>query len=213
MKTEVSKIEKMNGIEYKYSSNWIKEIETEDHWRLYWQQQKIMQEYLKPKDKVLEIGVGSGFTANYLRSKGFEVTTFDIDEDKNPDIVGNIVAYDWSTINASHILAFEVFEHIPFNEFKTTLKKLKRSCKYIFMSVPLNERVPFEFSCKLPKCNKKTLRLPIRKNKITEPHHFGEVGYGNYSEPFVDNTINEQGYKIINKLKKLSAIFYTLETI
>jgi uncharacterized UPF0146 family protein len=85
-----------------------------------------MKNYLKSKDTILEIGIGTSFTANYLKSKRFSVTTFDIDEEKKPDIVGNIVKYNWDTINFDHILAFEVFEHIPFAEFKQALIKLKK---------------------------------------------------------------------------------------
>ena len=36
---------------------------------LYWHQQKLMEGLVAPNDTVLEVGVGSGFTANHLRSK------------------------------------------------------------------------------------------------------------------------------------------------
>ena len=64
----------VNGVEYTYSSDWIHSLETEDHWSLYWQQQKIMQGHIAPNHRLLEIGVGSGFTANYLKSKNIKVT-------------------------------------------------------------------------------------------------------------------------------------------
>ena len=88
----------VNGIIYRYSTSWIYKLETEQHWRLYWHQQKLMEGKVKPGDSVLEIGVGTGFTANYLRSKGVNVTTLDIDADKKPDIVANIVTYKLSPI-------------------------------------------------------------------------------------------------------------------
>ena len=44
-----------------------------------------MEGLVLPKQHVLEIGVGSGFTANYLRSRGVQVTTLDIDHEKEPD--------------------------------------------------------------------------------------------------------------------------------
>ncbi len=212
MKTENTKIEVINGIEYLYSSDWIKELESEEHWKLYWQQQKMMQNYLKPKDTILEIGVGTSFTANYLKSKEFSVTTFDIDKEKKPDIVGNIVDHNWGTMNFDHILAFEVFEHIPFEEFKKALLKLKNVFKkYIFISLPVNEKFLFEFEYKIPRVKKNSLRIPISKNKITTINHFWEIGYDKYSEIFIENMFIEQGYKVIKKQKKSSFFYYILE--
>ena len=56
--------ETAEGAEYRYSSHWIHELEGETHWRLYWRQQKLMQDLVREGDRVLEIGVGTGFTAN-----------------------------------------------------------------------------------------------------------------------------------------------------
>ena len=212
MKIDDTKVEIVDGIEYTYSSDWIKELESEEHWRLYWQQQKIIHNYLNPKDKILEIGVGTSFTANYLKSKKFNVTTFDIDKEKTPDIVGNIVEYNWGTIDFNHILAFEVFEHIPFDEFKKALIKLKKICKNnIFISLPLNEMLLFELEYKIPKFRKNILRLPIAKNKITTKNHFWEIGYDKYSEIFIEKMFIQEGYKVVEKHKKSSFIYYVLE--
>ncbi|MEA3492573.1 MAG: methyltransferase domain-containing protein [Campylobacterota bacterium] len=213
MKSEKTKVEMVDGVEYTYSSEWIKELETEEHWKLYWQQQKLMQTYLRPKDTILEIGVGTSFTANYLKSKGFDVLTFDIDKAKQPDIVGNIVEHNWQDSQYSHILAFEVFEHIPFEEFKKSLIKLKKVCKKnIFISLPLNEKLLFEFEFKIPKFKKNHLRFPIAKNKITTLNHFWEIGYEKYSEAFVETMFKESGYNLVEKLQKSSFIYYVLST-
>ena len=52
----------------------------------YWYQQKIMEGFAEwnKGETMLEIGVGSGFTSNYCRNKGFKVTTLDIVDDKKP---------------------------------------------------------------------------------------------------------------------------------
>ena len=205
-------VEEVNGIKYQYSSDWLKELESEFHWRLYWYQQKMIQSYLNFQDNILEIGVGTSFTANYLKSKGFAVTTFDIDKEKKPDIVGNIVEQDWKGLKFSHILAFEVFEHIPFEEFKKSLKKLHSVCeKKIFISLPINKITLFEIEYKLPKIRRNTLRIALSKNKITTPAHFWEVGYDKYSEIFIENMFAEQGFKLTEKSKKSSFIYYVLE--
>jgi 2-polyprenyl-3-methyl-5-hydroxy-6-metoxy-1,4-benzoquinol methylase len=180
-----TKVKKYNGIEYTYSSDWIHYLETEEHWRLYWQQQKLMENYLKPSDRILEIGVGTSFTANYLKSKNYEVTTFDIDDEKKPDIIGNIVEYDWKSEKFSHILAFEVFEHIPYEEFQKALSKLHLVADYMFLSLPLNKRTIFELDIKLPKLKKRHFSLLINKNKITTKNHFWEVGYDKFCDSYI----------------------------
>ena len=58
-------------------------MEEEEHWRLYWNQQKIAESKIQAGDRVLEIGLGTGFTANYLRGRGVRVTTLDIDAEKS----------------------------------------------------------------------------------------------------------------------------------
>ena len=68
---------------YIYNSAWTKKLESLEHWNYYWHQQKIMQNFVLYRgEDFLEIGVGSGFSANYCRSKGAKVTTLDIDQEK-----------------------------------------------------------------------------------------------------------------------------------
>lgn len=45
---------------------------------------------LDPK-RVLEIGIGNGFVSKYLKEKRVNVSTLDIDEKLNPDIVGSVL--------------------------------------------------------------------------------------------------------------------------
>lgn len=185
------------GVFYKYSSAWIHSLESETHWRLYWRQQKIMQGALIPGDNILEIGVGSGFTANYLQSKGMNVTTLDIDPDKKPDIIANIVNYDFP-IEYDHILAFEVFEHIPFPKFKQVIRNLSRKCsKYLFLSVPIYKRVLIDFSLKLPRLEKLCFKIAIPKRNLGSHHHW-EIGYEGIDELSVVNIFIQQGFHLKN---------------
>jgi len=212
MDEKESKTDIISGRQYKYSSSWINTLESERHWRLYWQQQKMMEELVKPEQHVLEIGVGTGFAANYLRSKNISVTTLDIDEDKNPDIVANLVSYKFQR-SYDHILGFEVFEHIPFEEFATLLGTFSNVCKgNLFLSLPRNERVWLRCECKIPLIGTKQFSITSKKRKITESHHFWEVDYGDYSMRNLENTFRKHGFKRINRVKKFSKIFYTLQS-
>lgn len=202
----------INGTEYRYSSEWIYSLESETHWRLYWQQQKVMQDRVKPGDHVLEIGVGSGFTANYLRTKDVTVTTIDIDPEKNSDIVANIVEYPFSE-EYDHILAYEVFEHIPFSEFEYVLPRIRRACRqFLFLSVPQGEVAWFRFELHLPKFRPVVFQFTTRKPRfLMTPHHHWELGSGDVNRTRFKKSIQDSGFHIAQKEKVFSRWFFTLE--
>ena len=171
-----------------------------------------MEELVKPGQHVLEIGVGSGFAANYLRSNNIAVTTLDIDEDKSPDIVANLVTYEFQQ-EYDHILGFEVFEHIPFKEFKALLNKFSKFCKgYLFLSVPRNERIWLQCELKLPILGNMAFEITTLKGKISEPHHFWEVDYGKFSKKHLEKTFEQHDFEMVNCQKKFSKLFYTLKS-
>lgn len=141
-------------IVYRCPSGWIERLATGEHWRLYRRQQKIMEGRIDIGDSILEIGVGTGFTANYLKSKGFVVTTVDIDEEKKPSIVANLVTFQPDQL-FDHVLAFEVFEHIPFEKIVKVTENLAGKCsKYLFMSVPRYLRTIASIESQLPRLGK-----------------------------------------------------------
>jgi len=203
----------VNGIIYRYSTSWIYKLETEEHWRLYWHQQKLMEGKVKPGDSVLEIGVGTGFTANYLRSKGVNVTTLDIDPDKKPDIVANIVIYKFSD-TYDHILAFQVFEDIPFDKFIEVIKKIGKVCrKYLFMSIPRCEHVIFRAEFKLPKIGYRKLEITLKRRKIIEPHHYWEIDYKRITADKIRAIIEKEEFKQVQKYKVFSNIFFAFKKV
>jgi len=198
--------EKCGDTTYQYSASWIKSIESEDHWRLYWKQQDLLKTFLQPNETVMEIGVGSGFAANYLRSKGHAVTTFDIDAEKQPDIVGNLVTHEFDG-SFDHILAFEVFEHIPYQEFVGALGKVRRWCKKsLCLSVPIAEREVAFAEFKLPRIKKKRLALKLPKRSLWE-YHFWEIGYRDTSEKRFLDDLAAYGFKPEIVEKKMMRLF------
>src|SRR5258708_180301 len=65
---------------------------------------------------VLEVGVGSGVLERELEARGVDVTTLDIAEDLQPDIVGSVTKIPCEDASFDVALAFEVLEHMPFEE-------------------------------------------------------------------------------------------------
>ncbi len=201
----------MAGDKYTYSSDWIYKLESEDHWLSYWYQQKLMENLVKPGDNVLEIGVGSGFTANYLRSKGVEVTTIDIDKSKNPDVVANLVEYEFPG-NYDHVLAFEVFEHIPFDKFEIVLTRLNQCVnKYLFLSLPKNEKIWVYNKLSLHVFGNFTIKIATKRNRLNTDNHFWAFGYKQYTKKMIENTFKKHHFCIVSKLKFISLRYYCLE--
>jgi len=66
-----------------------KEYDKKSRFISYWHQiNEIIK--LNPK-RVLEIGVGNGFISKYLKERGVNVITLDIDKRLNPDVTGSIL--------------------------------------------------------------------------------------------------------------------------
>ena len=196
---------------YTFSSDWIHQLEGKQHWIYYWHQIHQIRSRIKEGDTVLEIGVGTKFTSNYLKSKGYKVVTIDIDPEKEPDLLGNIVevqlpeSYDF-------ILAYEVFEHIPFEDFVKVLHNLGPVCRrYLLMSLPRNEKFWFELSATLPGNRQLGFRIATLRKKIITRNHHWEVDYSPYTKKRIAETIRKESFKIESVEKVSSLYFYALE--
>lgn len=196
----------------RYNSEWINNLESELHWRYYWQQQNLIRNYLKKDDTILEIGVGTKFASNYLKSKGFNITTIDIDKNKSPDIVADISNYKFKN-KYDHVLAFEVFEHIPFDDFLKSIENLSGICKKnLFISLPRNEKVWFRMSLDLKIFKISNFQLSTVRNKILSKHHFWEIDYQKeYKKRMIIRQFEKCGFKIIKTWKFFSLYYFAFE--
>lgn len=139
---------------------------------------------------VLEIGVGSKIVANTLKEYGMSVTTCDFDKNVSPDIVADIRRLPLEDKSFDVAMACQVLEHIPFEDFESGLKELRRiSKKYVVVSLPYRSSY-FEFVIKFPfirKLFKKnffdlSLGIPLRFNGFeSSGQHYWEIGRKPYS--------------------------------
>ena len=212
--TEQLRVEVVDGVEYKYGAEWTKMLEARQHWEFYWYQQKLMDGLVAPgTDRILEMGTGSGFAANYCRSRGMDVTTLDIDDEKNPDICANIVTYDFDQY-FDHLMAFEILEHIPFDQFERTIRKVPSFIKkYAFISLPRNERVAFKFHLKLPKFRPFGFEWRILNKRIHCESHHWELDYGEYSTERIESLFSDAGLRVARKMSCDYIRFYALEVL
>lgn len=198
---------------HQYSSDWIHKLETEDHWRYYWHQQKLMEGLIHSKDTLLEIGVSSKFTTNYLKSRKFNVKTIDIDADKSPDIVANIIDYQ-SNEKFDHILSFEVFEHLPFDDFERAVQNLSVICnKTMFVSLPRNEKLRLRLSLNLKLFKIKDFQIATKRNKIITKHHHWEIDYKSYTQKRVIEVFLANGFQLAAYHKFHSLCYFVFQKV
>lgn len=108
-------------------------------------------------DRVLEIGPYLGLVTAMLRNAGYEVTTFDI-EQQIPDklrspavetISGDVRQFDGAALadrGFEAIICCETLEHLPFNQVDGVLAELaKTGARHLILSVPfMGSQLTFE---------------------------------------------------------------------
>lgn len=181
--------------EITYSHEWIYDLENKLHWKLYWHQLDLILNIsdVSFNQKITEIGVGSGLVSNYLKNKGYKVLTLDIDKNKNPDIVANIVEDELP--HADIYLAFEILEHIPYSELETVLKKLSiHKVEKIFFSVPHASKTYFFSDFWLPYFGDRIVHIKRKRNYINTKNHHWELGINGITVKRLEILFKEWGY-------------------
>jgi ubiquinone/menaquinone biosynthesis C-methylase UbiE len=161
---------------------------------------------LKP-ERVLEVGIGNGTVSNYLRNAGLNIKTCDINPNLKPGVVSDIRKLPFDEKSFDLVMACEILEHIPFEDFEKALSELyKVSRKYVLISIPY---ITFhlDFALKIPK-----LRKILKKDFVRlflgfplffykrKPFggHFWEMGTKGYSKKRVMAILNKN-FKILKE--------------
>jgi ubiquinone/menaquinone biosynthesis C-methylase UbiE len=101
-------------------------------------------------ESILEIGPGSKLVSRELQSMGYTVTTCDFDVHVNPDVVSDVRSLPFEENSFDCIMACQILEHIPFEDFKKVIENFSKiSKKYVIISLP-NRSTMFEFVIKFP---------------------------------------------------------------
>lgn len=158
--------------------------DTKERWMSYWHQ---INEVIKTGGRnILEIGVGNKTVSNYLKEKGLKVTTVDIDPSLNPDRVCSVVELTkfFKQNSFDTVLCAEVLEHLPFTNFKKSLKELYQiSKKWIILSLPY-AGFNFRLALRLPGIGERSLKLKVplrmREHKF-DGEHYWEIGKKGYA--------------------------------
>ncbi len=166
-------------------------------------QNQITEIYATNPKTVLEIGIGNKLIYNHLKEIGIKIISLDINKNLNPDCVGDIRKLPFKNNSFDTVCAFEVLEHIPFEDFEKSLKELKRvSKKSIVISIPVI-RKGIEFYLWLPKIHGIYFYLDIpyflkQKKTITDKEgHYWEVNRIGFSKKRILKIVSK--YFIVKK--------------
>lgn len=132
---------------------------------------------------VLEVGVGDHVVGSYIkRQTAIAHTGVDIAEDLKPDVIADIRKLPFPNKSFDTVCAFEVLEHLPFDDFDVTLGELTRVAKrYLLVSLP-HFGPPAKFLLKLPFIPeiRFALKIPYPIAHAFNGEHYWEIGKRGY---------------------------------
>lgn len=152
-----------------------------DRWLSYYcQLREILA--LKPAS-LLEIGVGDGVVRQYLKAHTpIAYTSLDIADDLGADVSGDVRALPFADASFDAVCAFEVLEHLPFEDFEKALDELARVARrYVIVSLP-HFGPPVKLLLKLPFMPELRLafKIPYPKKHVFNGQHYWEIGKRGY---------------------------------
>ena len=175
-----------------------------------------------PVESVLEIGIGNGIVSAGLRQMGYRVTTCDFDASVHPDVVADVRHLPLPDASQDVVMACQILEHIPFEEFEATLRELMRvSRKYVLISLP-RRHTGFELIVKFPGIQTLLKRsyldlaalIPLRFPRFAESgQHYWEIDTWQVSQAQVKQIMERVGSvkKVFSPPMNKYHIFFLLE--
>lgn len=159
--------------------------------------------------KILEVGKGNGFVSDYLKKFDYNVTTADFDPELKPDVVADIRKLPFQNGSFDLVMACEVLEHLPFQDFEKTLEELKRvSGKHVMISLPYRStgfeavfKFPFVRSLLRTSFLDLFFRIPLKFGGIeVSKQHYWEIDIWKYSFRKIKNIIGKH-FKIVKAVR------------
>ncbi len=155
---------------------------------------------------LLEIGVGNKLVSWYLKREGVEVTTVDFDKELEPDIVADVRNMPIPDQSYDLVMACQVLEHIPYEDFEKGLAEMRRvSKRYAIVALPRISAY-FELVIKFPFI-RTLLKRPFIDLAINRHLNFG--GFETSGQHYFE--IDRKKYKLSSIREKIQNHFNIIE--
>lgn len=166
--------------------NWKSQLHLSNFINSYYQFRDV-KHWVGEKGRILIIGPGVGLDAVILRWRGYEVTTFDIDDTFEPDVQGS--CHDmpmFSDKEFDAVIASHVLEHLPISFLDLALAEISRIATVAIVYLPVaGKHAQLKAH---PKIMEKELNIIVdfykfwerpsgTQLKYTDGQHYWEVGY------------------------------------
>ncbi len=146
----------------------------------YWQLHEVLK--LQPSS-ILEVGVGDGVFGSFIENNtSIKYHSLDIASDLAPDMVGSVTKIPAADKSFDIVCAFEVLEHLPFDQFEQAVSELCRVARtHVVVSLP-HFGPMISFSLKIPFLPRLqfAFKIPVPKKHIFNGEHYWEIGKREY---------------------------------
>lgn len=141
---------------------------------------------------MLEIGVGDGTIGHLVKTHSpISYTSVDLADDVGADYVASVTKLPFKDSSYDLVCAFEVLEHVPFDQFDTALSEIARvTNRAALVSLP-HFGPPVMFSLKVPFLPDMRIafKLPVPLVHTFDGQHYWEIGKRGYSRTKVRSHI------------------------
>lgn len=152
-------------------------------------------------EKVLEVGIGSGFISRYLREQNVNLHTVDFDERLEPDTVASVTNLPFPDASFDTVCCFETLEHLPWESFSKAAAELTRvSSRKVLVSLPdvtpfFRIRLGYRFD--VPVVNWcKDYSLPFAPEHEFDGQHYWEIGKKGFPKRKIIKALEVAGLRV-----------------
>jgi hypothetical protein len=152
---------------------------------------------------VLIVGKGDGLVGRLLTEYGMKVTTLDVTGDLQPDLIGSVISIPTANRSFEAALCCQVLEHLPFSQFRTALREIRRVTRgTLILSLPdirrffsirlAAARFSVDWQVSIPRFPSPT----VPEERTSVHGHFWEIGFRGTPFGVVREDLVRSGWRV-----------------